>query len=153
MAFTLEISCFTASNFPWFMDLNSRFPCSIALYSIRLYFHHQTHSGSPGKNTGVGCHFLLQWTMFHQNCSLGPVHLGWPCIAWLLISWSYARKVTMTSLWSLYLPVMYHKHDQCLRLIDKIQKRICRIMSIIKIYPKHFILSHLEIKSLQILLE
>ena len=26
--------------------------------------------GFPGKNTGVGCHFLLQWTIFCQNSSL-----------------------------------------------------------------------------------
>ena len=26
--------------------------------------------GSPGKNTGVVCHFLLQWIMFSQNTSL-----------------------------------------------------------------------------------
>ena len=37
--------------------------------------------GSPGKNTGVGCHFLLQWTMFCQNSSLWPFWLGWPCMA------------------------------------------------------------------------
>ena len=29
-----------------------------------------------GKNTGVGCHFLLQWTMFSQNSSLWPNCLG-----------------------------------------------------------------------------
>ena len=34
--------------------------------------------GSPGKNTGVGCHFLLQWTTFFQNSSLSSIHLGWP---------------------------------------------------------------------------
>ena len=34
--------------------------------------------GSPGKNTGVGCHFLFQWTTFCQNSSLWPIHLGWP---------------------------------------------------------------------------
>ena len=28
--------------------------------------------GSPGKNTGVSCHFLLQWTAFCHNCSLWP---------------------------------------------------------------------------------
>ena len=36
---------------------------------------------SPGKNTGVGCHFLLQWTVFCQNSSLWPVCLGEPCTA------------------------------------------------------------------------
>ena len=41
--FTLDISCLTTSNLPWFMDLHSRFLCNIALYSIGLYFHHQSH--------------------------------------------------------------------------------------------------------------
>ena len=35
------------------------------------------------QNTGVGCHFLLQWTMFCQNSSLCPVFLGWSCMVWL----------------------------------------------------------------------
>ena len=57
--------------------------------------------GSPGKNTGVGCHFLLQWTMFRQNSSLWPVHLGWPCTAWLLGSLRYAMPFATTRLWSM----------------------------------------------------
>ena len=40
--FSLAISYLTASNLPWFMDLTSRFPCNIALYSIRLYCHYQS---------------------------------------------------------------------------------------------------------------
>ena len=39
--FTLAISCLTTSSLPWFMDLI--FLCNIALYSVRLYFHHQSH--------------------------------------------------------------------------------------------------------------
>ena len=46
--------------------------------------------GSPGKNSGVGCHFLLQWTRFCQNSSLWPIRLGWPDAAWLIASLSYA---------------------------------------------------------------
>ena len=43
--FTLAISFLTTFNLPWFMDqvLHSRFLCNIALESIRLYFHHQSH--------------------------------------------------------------------------------------------------------------
>ena len=41
--FSLAISCLTASNLPWFVDLDSRFICNIVLYSVRLYFHHQMH--------------------------------------------------------------------------------------------------------------
>ena len=41
--FTLAIFCFTVFNLPWFMDLTFQVPSNIVLYSIRLYFHHQTH--------------------------------------------------------------------------------------------------------------
>ena len=45
--------------------------------------------GSQGKNTEVDCHFLLQRTTFCQNCPPWPVvHLGWPYMAWLIISLS-----------------------------------------------------------------
>ena len=40
--------------------------------------------GSPDETPGVGCHFLLQWTMFCQNSSVWPVRLGWHCMAWLI---------------------------------------------------------------------
>ena len=40
--FTLAISCLTTSNLPWFMGLTSRFLCNIVLYTIGLYFHHQS---------------------------------------------------------------------------------------------------------------
>jgi len=45
LMFTLAISCWTTSNLPWFHGprMDSRFLCSITLYSIRLYFHHQSH--------------------------------------------------------------------------------------------------------------
>ena len=42
--------------------------------------------GSQGKNTWVVRHSLLQWTMFCQNSSPWPVHLGWPYTAWLIVS-------------------------------------------------------------------
>ena len=51
--------------------------------------------GSPGKNTGVCCHFLHQWTLFCQNSSLRPIHLGWPYKAWLIASLSYASPYAM----------------------------------------------------------
>ena len=55
----------------------------------------------PGKITEVDCHFLLQWTAFFQNSSLGPIHLGWPYTAWLIASMSYASPFTTTRLWSI----------------------------------------------------
>ena len=59
---------------------------------------------SPGKNTGIGCHFLLQWTTFCQNSPSWPIHLGWPYRTWLVklcASLSYASPFAMTSLWSI----------------------------------------------------
>ena len=57
--------------------------------------------GSPGKNTGMICHSLLQWTMFFQNSPLWPIHLGWPSMAWLIASLSYASPFARTRLWSM----------------------------------------------------
>ena len=41
--FTLAIFCLTSFNLPWFMDLTCQVPINIVLYSIGLYFHHQSH--------------------------------------------------------------------------------------------------------------
>ena len=57
--------------------------------------------GSRGKNTGLSCHFLLQWIMFCQSSSLWLIYLGWPCIAWLIVSLSYIWLFTSTRLWSM----------------------------------------------------
>ena len=42
--------------------------------------------GSQGKNTEVVCHSLLQWITFCQNSSPWPICLGWPYMAWLIVS-------------------------------------------------------------------
>ena len=44
--------------------------------------------GSQGKNTEVVCHSLLQWTTFCQTSLPWPVRLGWPYMAWLIVSLS-----------------------------------------------------------------
>ena len=49
----------------------------------------------------MGCHFLLQWITIRQNSWLWSSCLGWPCLAWLIASLSYASPFTMTRLWSL----------------------------------------------------
>ena len=41
--FTLAISCLTTYDLRWFMNLTVQFLCNIVLYSIGLYFHHQSH--------------------------------------------------------------------------------------------------------------
>ena len=57
--------------------------------------------GSHGKNTGVVCHSLFQWTAFCQNLPPWPVHLGWPCMARLIASLSSSSPFTTTRLWSM----------------------------------------------------
>ena len=42
--------------------------------------------GSQCKTTEVVCHSLLHWTTFFQNSPPWPVHLGWPYMAWLIVS-------------------------------------------------------------------
>ena len=57
--------------------------------------------GSHGKNPGVVCRSLLQWTMFCQNSPPWPFRRGWPCTEWLLASLSYTSPLTTTRLWSM----------------------------------------------------
>ena len=101
-----------ASFPPWprlfilFRALSSPFPSNIlnlgaqnieptdlgAHLLISYLFTFSYHSwGSWGKNTGVMCHSLLQWATFCQNSPPLPIHLGWPCKAWLLASLSCTR--------------------------------------------------------------
>ena len=49
--------------------------------------------GSQGKNTEVVCHSLLQWTSFFQNPPPWSVHLGWPYMAWLIVSFKLDQAV------------------------------------------------------------
>ena len=58
--------------------------------------------GSRGKNTEVACHSLLQWTMFCQNSPTRPIHLGWPYMAWLIVSLSLTRLWSMCSDWLVF---------------------------------------------------
>ena len=65
--FSLAISCLTASNLPWFVDLDSRFLCNIVLYSVRLYFHHQMH---PPRGTVSSWPSSFVLTGAVSNCPL-----------------------------------------------------------------------------------
>ena len=69
------------------------------LCHIYLPFH--TAHEALGKNTRVHCHFLLQWTIFCQNSSLWPIHLGCPCTIWFVASLSYVSLFAKTWLWSM----------------------------------------------------
>ena len=58
--------------------------------------------GSQGKNTAVVCHSLLQWTTFCQSSPPWPVCLGWPYMAWLIVSLSESRLWFMSSDWLVF---------------------------------------------------
>ena len=69
--------------------------------------------GSHGKNTGVVCHSLLQWTMFCQNSPLCPIHPGWPFMAQLIALLSYTSPFAMIRLWSMKVMVFPVVMDGC----------------------------------------
>ena len=56
--------------------------------------------GSHSSNTGEVCHLLPRWTTCCQDSSLWPMHLGWPCMAWLIASLSDTNPFITTRLWS-----------------------------------------------------
>ena len=53
--------------------------------SIQPFFSYCSW-GSQGKNTEVACHSLLQWTTFCQKSPPWPICLGWPYMAWFIVS-------------------------------------------------------------------
>ena len=63
--------------------------------------------GSHSKYTGVVCHSLHQWITFCRNSPLWPICLGWPYMAWLIASLSYASPFTMTRQWSVEGKIQY----------------------------------------------
>ena len=64
--------------------------------------------GSQGKTTEVVFHFLLQWTMFCQNSLSWPIHLGWPYMAWLVVSVSKRRLWLMWSFCLIFCNCDFH---------------------------------------------
>ena len=61
------------------------FQCPIFL---PFFFSFLLFMGFSSKNPEVVCHSLLQWTTFCQNSPPWPIHLGWPYMAWLIVSLS-----------------------------------------------------------------
>ena len=81
--------------------------------------------GSQGKNAEVVCNCLLQWTTFCQNSPLWSVHLGWPYMAWLIVSLSRQGCVRfMWSIWLVFCDCGFHSvgplMDKDKRLADKL---------------------------------
>ena len=91
-SFPLWPSCFLLSeavgNCPPLYPSSKRdtfWPAGLSFW-CQIFFLFRMSMGFSGKNTGVGCHFLLQWTTFCQNSALWPVPLGWPGTEWLIAS-------------------------------------------------------------------
>ena len=64
--------------------------------------------GSQGKNIEVVWHSVFQWTTFCQNSPTWPVWLGWPYMAWLIVSLSWTRLWSMWSVWLIYCDCDFH---------------------------------------------
>ena len=99
-SFFLELLVIALCSFPvayWTpSDLGVHLPVS------SLFAFSYCSWNPPGKNTGVVCHSLLQWTMLSEL-----VHLGWPCMAWLIASLSYTNPFSTTRLWSMKGKLLY----------------------------------------------
>ena len=73
--------------------------------SVSYLLHFHAVLGFSRKNTKVVCHSLLQWATFCQNSTPCPVHLGWPYMAWLIVSLSETR---LWSVWLLFCDCGFH---------------------------------------------
>ena len=101
--FTLVISCFTTCNLPWF-----QVPMQyIVLYSIRLYFHHQTHP-----QLGIVSAWL---SLFLPSGALSPVFsssiLGTHLPSWgvhLSVSYLFAFSYCLWGFQGKHTEVVYH---------------------------------------------
>ena len=82
------------------------------IFQCPVFFAFSCYSwGSQGKNTEVVCHSLLQWTTFCQNYLPWPVHLEWPYTAWLRVSWSYVKLLSMWSDWLVFCDCVFILSD------------------------------------------
>ena len=69
-------------------------------FSVLSFCLFMLFMGFSGSNTEVVCHSLLQWTTFCQNSPPWPVHLGWPYMAWLIVSLTVVHVIRLVSfLW------------------------------------------------------
>ena len=63
---------------------------------------------SQGKNAEVGCHFILQWTLFCQISAAWPIYLWWLYTEWLVVSLSFTRLWSMWSFWLVFCDCGFH---------------------------------------------
>ena len=102
-SFFLELFLHSSSEACWPpTDLGS------SPFNVLSFYFSYSSWGSQGKNTEVICHSLLQWTAFCKNSPPWPVHLGWPYMAWLIVSLSYTRLWSMWSDWLVFCDCGFH---------------------------------------------
>ena len=94
--------------------------------------------GSRDKSTGVVCHLPLQRTTFCPNSS---VRLGWPWVAWLIASLSYASPFASTRLW-----IMKARgpREQKLYVFTSFISSVVNLTTSIANYYKHWTLAKLK---------
>ena len=100
-------------------------PCTVAhQVSLAVYF--------PGKNTGVGCHFLLQGIFPAQG--LNPHLLHWQAGSWyhwatreapIFVLYLLFVKHFNIFQWNIDLCVYIHTHTECLEMAPKNQAKVC----------------------------
>ena len=69
-----------------FIELDKAVIHVISLVSFLWLWFSFCLQSFQGKNSEVVCHSLLQWTTFCHNSPLWSIHLGWPYLAWLIVS-------------------------------------------------------------------
>ena len=73
-----------------------------------LKYIHVCSWGSRGMSSEMVCHSLLQWTTFCQNSPPRAVHIGWPCMVWLIAPFSYTRLWSRGSFWLAFCDGGFH---------------------------------------------
>ena len=84
------------------------------IFQCPIFLRFHSVHGVLKENTEVVCHSSLQWTTFCHSSSPWPIRLGWPQMAWLIVSLSWTR---LWSMWSDWLVVC----------VQTLNKPICHI--------------------------
>ena len=71
-------------------------------FSVIIFLPFHTVHRFSRQEYWSGLHSLLQWTTFYQNSPPRPVHLGWPYMAWLIVSLSWTKLCSMWSDWLVF---------------------------------------------------
>ena len=101
------VACLCAKSLQLCPTLSNPMDCSLPVSSIHRY--------SPGKNTGVGCHALLQGIFLTQGsnlCLLWHLHCRWILYGWATGEASVTRlMICKWRTWSLISLAIGHRMD------------------------------------------